>query len=515
MIKRFMFLMMVIALVAFPIMAQEGTGELSLTQIGTFAESAIFDEGAAEIVAYYPEAQTLVVVNSGEGSNLDFIDINDPTNPTLIESVDMTQYGDGANSVAVANGIVASAVEADDVDATGVVVFLDAATREELAVVEAGVLPDMVAFTPDGAKAIVANEGEPSDDYTIDPLGSVTIIDTETFEGNTLTFENVDIPDEVRVFGPGSTPAQDLEPEYVAVSPDGSTAYVSIQENNALAIIDMQAEEISALVPLGFKDFNVEENAIDASNEDGAINIQPWPVFGMFQPDSIATYEVDGEIYVVIANEGDARDYDGFSEEARVADLTLDPEAFPNADELQAEDQLGRLKITTTLGDTDEDGEYEELYAYGARSFSILDADGNMIYDSANDFEEITAAEAESFFNSNGANDSFDQRSDDKGAEPEAITTGMIGDQTYAFIGLERTGGVMIYNVTDPMNPAFVSYIYTNVPEGDAAELTAGDQGPEGMVFISADESPTSNPLLVVSFEISGTVTIWEISEEM
>jgi DNA-binding beta-propeller fold protein YncE len=373
----------------------------------------------------------------------------------------------------------------------------------------------MVGFTPDGSKAIVANEGEPSDEYDIDPLGSVTIINVETFEGNTLTFEDVEIPEGVRVFGPNATPAQDLEPEYVAVSPDGSTAYVSIQENNAIAIVDMEAEVISAVVPLGFKDYSLEENAIDASNEDGMINIQPWPIFGMYQPDTLATFEIGGETFVVTANEGDARDYDGFSEEARVADVTLDPEAFPNAEELQAADQLGRINMTTTLGDTDGDGDYDELYVYGGRSFSILDAEGNMIYDSANDFEVITAELATSYFNSNGFNDDFDGRSDDKGAEPEAAATGVIGDQTYAFIGLERTGGVMVYNVSDPTAPVFVTYVASNIPEGNPEELTAGDQAPEGMVFISAEQSPTGNPLLVVSFEVSGTVTIFEITEGM
>ena len=510
--KRLTVILMLVALVAFPVMAQEASNELTLIKLGTYDEQAAFDAGVAEIVAYYPEEQTLVVVNSGDGSKLDFLDISDPTTPALIDSVDMTAYGNGANSVAVANGIVAAAVEAEETGVAGSVVFLDASTREELAVVEAGFLPDMVAFTPDGSKAIVANEGEPSDDYSVDPIGSVTIVNIETFEGNTLTFEDVEIPEAVNIYGPESTPAQDLEPEYVAVSKDGSTAYVSIQENNAVAIIDMEAEVITAVVPLGYKDFSLEENAIDASNEDGGINIQTWPVFGMFQPDSLATFEIEGATYVVIANEGDSRDYDGYSEEARVADVTLDPEAFPNAEELQAEDQLGRLKITTSMGDTDGDGDYDELYAYGARSFSILDAEGNMIYDSGNDFEMITAEMAASFFNSNGFDGDFDGRSDDKGGEPEAATTGVIGDQTYAFIGLERTGGVMVYNVSDPMAPVFVTYVNSAIPEGDSVELTAGDQGPEGLVFISSEESPTGNPLLVASFEVSGTVTIWELT---
>ena len=170
----------------------------------------------------------------------------------------------------------------------------------------------------------------------------------------------------------------------------------------------------------------------------------------MFQPDSIAAFEIDGETYIITANEGDARDYDTYSEEARIADITLDPEAFPNAEELQAEDQLGRLLITTTLGDIDGDGDFDELYNYGARSFSILNADGEMIFDSGNDFERITAELIPGAFNSQGANESFDNRSDDKGPEPEAATVGFVNGQTYAFIGMERVGGIFVYNVSEP-----------------------------------------------------------------
>ncbi len=498
-----------------PALAQEDG--LTATPLGTY-ETGLFDEGGAEITTYDAANQRAIVVNSGEGSNIDFIDISNPSNPTLAFSVDMTQYGAGANSVAFSNGIIAVAVEAEEIDTTGVVVLLNDA-GEELAVLDAGVLPDMVTFTPDGNTVLVANEGEPSEDYTIDPEGSITIVDLSNGVENTtatqVTFGEMmmeDVPEGARVFGPDATPAQDFEPEYIAVSPDNSTAYVSLQENNALAIVDIANATITDVVGLGFKDYSLEENAIDPSNEDGGINIRPVPVFGMYQPDAITTYEVDGETYIISANEGDARDYDGFSEEARIADITLDAEAFPNAEELQAEDDLGRLLITTTLGDTDGDGDYDELYNYGARSFSIWDAEGNLVFDSANDFETITAEQATSYFNSNGTNDAFDGRSDDKGAEPEAVTTGTIGDVTYAFIALERTGGIMIYDVTDPTAPFFVDYINNAMPEGNAEELTAGDIGPESVTFVSATDSPIDAPLLIVGNEISGTTTVWEIS---
>ncbi|MBO1351350.1 MAG: choice-of-anchor I family protein [Hormoscilla sp. GUM202] len=260
------------------------------------------------------------------------------------------------------------------------------------------------------------------------------------------------------------------------------------------------------------------DNSLDASDRDGEINIQNWPVLGMYQPDSIASYEVHGKTYIVTANEGDSRDYDGFSEEERVKDLTLDPTAFPNAAELQADEALGRLQVTTTLGDRDGDGDYDEIYAYGGRSFSIFEATDTgleLVFDSGNDFEKITAEVFPEFFNSDFDDDEevfeFDGRSDNKGPEPEGVAVGQVGDRTYAFIGLERIGGIMTYDVTDPFNPTFVQYLNNNpdrAPVGAAMFLPTGDIAPEGLTFISQTNSPTNNPLLVVGNEISATTTI-------
>jgi Ca2+-binding RTX toxin-like protein len=231
----------------------------------------------------------------------------------------------------------------------------------------------------------------------------------------------------------------------------------------------------------------------------------------MYQPDAIATFAVNGETYIVTANEGDARDYDTFSEEVRVADLTLDPDAFPNADELQAEAALGRLTVTNTLGDPDGDGDFDQLFSFGARSFSIWDSAGNLVFDSGDDFERITAELLPDNFNSdNDENDSFDSRSDAKGPEPEGVVTGVVDGRTYAFIGLERIGGIMVYDVTDPVSPSFVQYINTRDFEGNAEAGTAGDLGPEGLVFIAAEDSPTGRPLLAVANEVSGSTTLYD-----
>jgi hypothetical protein len=232
----------------------------------------------------------------------------------------------------------------------------------------------------------------------------------------------------------------------------------------------------------------------------------------MYQPDAIVAYTVAGETYLMTANEGDARGYTGFSEEVRVRDLTLDPTAFPDAASLQENENLGRLRVTDQLGDTDQDGDFDALYAYGGRSFSIWDASGQLVFDSGGDFEQITASAFPAFFNASNANNNFDDRSDDKGPEPEDVALGVVEGRTYAFIGLERIGGVMVYDVTDPSSPSFVQYINNRDFTQPVNSAAAKDLGPEGMVSISAHDSPTHTPLLVVAHEVSGTTTIFEIT---
>ncbi|RMF25831.1 MAG: PEP-CTERM sorting domain-containing protein, partial [Cyanobacteria bacterium J083] len=216
--------------------------------------------------------------------------------------------------------------------------------------------------------------------------------------------------------------------------------------------------------------------------------------------------------YIVTANEGDSRDYEGFSEETRVKNLDLDPIIFPNASQLQAEQVLGRLKTTNTLGDLDNDGDVDRIYAFGGRSFSILDEDGKIVFDSGDEFAKIIAQQLPNDFNSdNDENNSFDQRSDDKGAEPEGITIGEIDGRIYAFIGLERIGGIMVYDVTNPLNPTFVIYVNNRDFTGEPELGTAGDLAPEGLLFISPTESPNHQPLLIVTNEVSGTTTLYSV----
>ncbi len=536
---------------------------IELNVLGSYqAEGEVFDKSAAEIVAHDPANQRLFLVNA-LASTIDVLDINDPSLPVKLGTIDATAEGAAANSVAVYGDLVAVAIEAENKQANGKVVFYNSTDLNKAGEVEVGALPDMVTFTRDGQKVLVANEGEPNDDYSVDPEGSVSIIDlsngvasaTVTTAG--FTGFNADQADleaaGLRVFGPGATLAEDLEPEYIAVSIDNTKAWVALQENNAVAELDIAAGEITAIVPLGFKDHSIIGNELDASNRDSGINIRNWPVKGMYMPDAITSYGYNGKTYYITANEGDSRDYDGWTEEFRMADLTLDPASdLARIANLLEDDNLGRLNTTSTMGisngcdpsqlpadlgdlngdtavDVDDvkfyvenNCEYDTLYSYGARSFSIWSADGQRVFDSGSEFERITASLIPDNFNGNNDENSFDNRSDDKGPEPEAVTVGEINGQTFAFIGLERVGGIMVYNVTNPQNAQFVQYLnnrdfsFDSDADEDGFEAEsnagrAGDLGPEGLAFIAAEDSPNGKPLLAVGNEVSGTTTFYGI----
>ena len=301
------------------------------------------------------------------------------------------------------------------------------------------------------------------------------------------------------------------KPEGIALLPDGT---IAVLNDN-----DFGIDDATGLVPvLGLISFD-DGNMFDASNKDDAIIFENWSTLGMYMPDSIDAFDVDGMTFYATANEGDSRDYDFFSEEERVKDLLLDSTAFPDAADLQLEENLGRLKITTQLGDTDSDGDFDKLFSYGTRSFSIWDSFGNLIYDSSDDFEKIVASILPEDFNStNDENDSFDSRSDDKGPEPEGIEIGKVGSQTLAFVGLERVGGIMVYDVSNPYNAKFLDYVNNRdfgvdaqLPD-DSTNSAVGDLGPEGLHFISESDSPIDSPLLVVGNEVSGTTTIYGIN---
>jgi hypothetical protein len=474
---------------------------LNVTKLSTYTEECGGEESCSEIAAFDEMSSRVFVTNAAE-NELRILSLDANTMLQEFQVIDLSVYGGGPNSVDVSNGIVAVAVEAETKTDNGSVVLFqydtNLGTYTELDVITAGALPDMLTFTPDGNYLLVANEGEPNDDYTIDPEGSVSVIRTSDWSIQHADFNafNLEELKNVRVFGPGASLQQDLEPEYIATSADSKTAWISLQENNAMAKLDIATATITDIYGLGYKAHHQKKNAFDASNEDDGINIQTWPTFGMYQPDAIAAYQRGNATFIISANEGDARDYDGFSEEARVEDLVLDPEVFPNAAELQQEENLGRLKTTTTLGDIDNDGDFDEIYSYGGRSFSIWNANGKLVHDSGQAFERALA----SYATEKGMDVWEDGRSDDKGPEPESVTVGQFGDDTLAFIGLERTSAIFVYSLNNPRKPEPVAFIDVE---------NVGDEGPEGLVYIERD---ANTGWLLVTNEISNTISLYEIT---
>jgi len=451
--------------------------------------------GAAEITTFDPITKRLFAVNNGSVNKIDVIDIANPAAISLIHSINLSTYGGYVNSVDVNNGKLAAAIESTNKQNPGKIVVFNTSTYFEEKVITVGALPDMVVFSPDGKYILSANEGEPDASYTVDPEGTVSIISVENnYSVTTLNFTSFSslLPSlkakGFRVFGPGNDITKDVEPEYISVSADSKTAWVTLQENNAIAVIDMATKTITKILPLGFKDYNTAANAIDPSDRDGGINFNPWKVFGTYMPDAIASMNYNGVPYLFTANEGDAREYTGFSEIKRVKDISLDLLAFPNAAILKQDNELGRLNITTTMGDIDADGDFDALYSLGARSFSVWNGNtGDLVFDSKNELD-VKAKEL-------GAYD--DNRSDDKGAEPEAVTLGKVGAKTIAFVGLERADAVAVYDVTNPTTPVFIKMFST----GDA---------PEGVLFIPASKSPIQQSLVVVSSENDGFIRIYK-----
>lgn len=512
---------------------------LALQKIGGFTHTG--GAASAEIAAYDAASKRLFVVNGALGT-VDVLNLADPTAPVQVGSITLGA-GEGANSVAVRSGLVAVAVQAPVKTDPGRVVFYNAATLVSIASATVGSQPDMVTFSPDGNTLLVANEGEPSSygqPDSVDPEGSISLVDvaalTPTTSGSAaLTVRiagfaayNAQIDAlrtaGVRIYGPGASVAQDLEPEYIAVAADSRTAYVTLQENNALATVDLATATVTSIKALGLKDHSVAGNGLDASDEDGGtdtnsgapvLKIANYPVKGMYQPDAIAYYTVGGTGYLVTANEGDAREWTGLVEESRVRAYCgaggMDATAFPGGAALTFDSNLGRLTITTLpngggRNGKNAGGQCNELLALGGRSFSVWSTNGALVWDSGDQLEQRTSAldPAVALFNTSNTNNALDDRSDNKGPEPEGVVLASFGTKTYAFVGLERVGGVIVYDISAPSAPTFVTYLNTRTGTG-------GDLGPEGLAFIKAADSPNGKPLLVVGNEVSGTTAVLQI----
>lgn len=515
--------------------SRTGQDQLNITHKGRYTSGADFGNGGTEIVKYNPKNGYAYSVN-GDKEALDIIDVKHPGKDGAINLVKRIYLQDNGieagdlTSVTVHPSGDYVAVSAPAVDKTkpGHVVFYGS-NGDYINNVTVGSLPDMVTFSKDSKYLLVANEGEPSDDYTVNPPGSVSVIDVTGGPAN-VTVNNVrtamftkEHQEGIRALGPNAEDAYlNIEPEYIAVDSQSKYAYVTLQEVSAIAKVDIAKGQIVQVKGLPYKDHSLAQNAMDVSDEDGKSELRRAPVLGLLQPDGIDTYDYNGETYLLIANEGDSQDYEGYSEEKRVKklkdDIQLDARYYQGYTQAELDDmvknglfddeQLGRLKVTTSHAFKDADGKYNALVSYGGRSFSILRAsDLEMIYDSGSDIEQRVLDLLPERFNANyeAADDiKVDDRSDDKGPEAENVVVGKVDSHSYAFVGLERVGGIMIYDITNPNEPYFVKYLYD--PDNK-------DISPEGITFESAEESPNGKPMLIASFELSGTTSAWELDD--
>ncbi len=532
--------------------AISNTAALELEPLGRYGQSdpEVYDESAAEIPTYDPVSQRLFITNAATAS-IDVLDIADPANPTLLFSIPLADETiSGPSSLVFTNGILAVSLVANPKTDNGFVAFFDADGNSLAPHVEVGALPDAITASPDGSLLVTSNEGEPNDLNTIDPEGSVSIIDisggaavASVATANFQAFNALEADLEaagVRIFGQIYTDtgnvddegkpiysisptnvSQDLEPEFAAISPDGAYAFITLQENNAVAVVDLDTATVDGIFALGTKDHFVSGNELDPSDKDNFIaKIRKHKVQGMFQPDAIASYQVNGETFVVTANEGDSRDYDNFSEEIRADELAEEGFAFAGGKGLvKNEKMLGRLKTTIappepTIVGTNKDGNkiLEKVVTYGTRSFSIWSSTGDLVFDSGSDFESLTAGLQFDTFNASNDEPDPDKRSDDKGPEPEGVIVADFNNTPYAFITLERIGGIMVYDVSDPANATFETYINTRLGANVEGNSTIDDDlGPESLVFIDASDSPSGEALLVVTNEVSGSTVIFKV----
>ena len=511
--------------------------------------------GGAEISAVDAASKRLFITN-GAKNTIDIVDISNVKKPKLIKAVSFTSNGaTGIQSVAAKNGVVLVAAQMASKTAPGRIFVMDVngKLRPGLANgIEVGALPDSVTISPNGKFAIVANEGEPNNycltngalPETTDPLGSVSIINlsSKTPTATTIDFKSYSERQNAityaggRIFGPNASVAQDIEPEYAAFSADSKFAFVTLQENNSVATVDVETGAIINIVGLGVKNHNLFNTGLDSSDRDSKIDIVARNIQGMYLPDAIGTVDAGGNTYMVTANEGDAREWacllggtDATKLEAEdprladVADTTVDST-------FKGSGIAGRMKVTQ-FSPANISGEVirsttkvKDAYSFGTRSFTVWKSNLNngvfpadLVFDSGDAIERIIAQERPRFFNADwnttsGFINAAESRSASKGPEPEGLAIGKAYGRTWMVLALERDNGLMLYDMTNPVKPMFRQYINTSIPGGDILVGSAGDVSPEGVLFLEAAQSPTGKPMVVVSYELSGTVAFFEVT---
>lgn len=525
---------------------ENGTDTLDIAQIARYDSGMTnADGGVMEIVDYNKVTGWAYAINGQSGTltaiNLKQIQQGDSVTELKGNDIDVRAvveekeegfaYGDMTSVAVSPNGtLLAVAVQAEGYADFGRVVLFQCNTDGTLTFQQAittGVQPDMVTFTPDGSKILTANEGEPREGYgdaATDPAGSVTIVTVE--DGTATAAETVGFEvegfahdalaeegKEGIVLKKGASPAVDLEPEYIAATND--KAYVTLQEANAIAVLDLTSKEFTGIYSAGFEDYS--KIAVDIDKKNGAYNPQTYESLrGIRMPDGISLYQSNRTTYLLTANEGDSREWG--DEDEGTDYLNEDERNFgkgktsPTGKITADNSKLGGKVVFFDSSDYDGLDADNKDYLFGSRSFTLFEVtdDGlREVFDSGNDFESKTAAYLPDYFNCSNDDLTIDDRSGKKGPEPETVVTGTVGDKTYAFITLERIGGVMVYDITDPNKTEYVNYINSR----DFSADVAADDSPEGLKFIAAQDSPTGKALLLAACEVGGTVAVYELTD--
>jgi hypothetical protein len=507
----------------------DSAASLRLRQIARYGAGVYNAEGGVqEIIAYNPDNRYAYSVN-GQAGTLTVISLEELTDDSGVTAltgrdIDVKSlvsaagfiYGDMTSVAVSPDGTrLAAAIQAEAYDRPGrvaVFAFGENGRLNFLKAYETGVQPDMVLFA-DNHRILTADEGEPRQGYgagAVDPKGSVTIVDLAAESVTVSDFSDFDGKrDQLLAAGvvlkKGAAPSVDLEPEYIAAA--GGKAYVSLQEANAVAVLDLAANTFEDIYSAGVQDYSYIAVDLDnTSDREGAYTPRYYAnTYGLRMPDGIAAYQRDGKSYILTANEGDSRQWGDYLNENEVRLVAADGTETAKKVRMLTEDYEGLPGL----------GDGSVNYLFGGRSFSLFEAGQEgltLVYDSGAAFEAQTAAYLPDYFNVSNDDVEKDSRSNKKGPEPESVVTGEINGKTYAFIGLERVGGVMVYEVTDPKQVSFVNYInsrdFIHVDENGIGP----DDAPEGLCFVPAGQSPTGEALLLAAFEVSGTVAAYELA---
>jgi hypothetical protein len=524
----------------FPVRANEAT--VKITEISAIS---LDGEGSGEIATFHPGSKRIFATN-GVKNSIDIFDISNVAAPKKVGSLSLSPYGNDVTSVAAGRDVVVAAVLVTETfSATGApstpngkLVVFDTNGKVLSSPDILGVLPDSVTFAPNGTTALVAIEGQPvcakddpattakeDTDYlkASDPEGGVSIVDLTNPAAPVVKFAGFKQFNVAQMKAKGmavssvvNNVAKDFEPEFITAV-DNKYAYVTIQEANAIGKLDIEAASFESVTRAFESKLSV--TARDTSDRDSGAGPRNYAnVVGASQPDAIASFKVGSGHYFVTANEGDAREYTCLNDDQRGSSLKVDSRRFPNWSTLSASAALGRAKVNPTIGDRDGDGDIDTIHLRGSNSMTMY-RNGIALWDSGELLDQIQI-KAFGVANINGSHSlSSDKstmnyvgqdRSDDKGSEPEGVAVGMVGNTRVAILGLERMTALAVFDITQPRSPVFQEWLQM-LPAKATPAKDVKHWSPEGIVFVSADKSPSGKALIITSYELSGSISIHQI----